>query len=103
MSQEFNYPSSAVDIGVTKVTLVSGDVPADTNLQIGSNACKRALIKAFTTNTGLIWIDLGQAAVDLDCFPLAAGQTLSIPISNTNEINMLAKVVNEKIAVVYSN
>ncbi|KKN18854.1 hypothetical protein LCGC14_0951630 [marine sediment metagenome] len=103
MSEEFNYQSSTVNIGVTKVALVTGDIAPDTDLQVAANACKRCLIKAFTTNTGLIWVDFGQAAVDLDCYPIAAGETISVPLTNTDRIHMLAKIVNNKIAVVYSN
>jgi len=39
----------------------------------------------------------------LSCYPLAAGETVSVPLTNTDEIHMLAKVINNKIAVMYSN
>lgn len=103
MGNEFNYPSSAVDIGVTKPVEVVTNASANTNTVGPDNACKRVLVKAFNNNTDLVWIDFTTAAVANACYPLDAGQSISCPVANTNLINILFAVANEKAAIVYSN
>jgi len=103
MGEEFNYPSSAVDIGVTKVCVIVTHANADTNVVGAAHECKRVLIKAFTANTGLVWVDFSNAAVIGACYPLDAGETVSVPISNTNLVNCNFVVGGEKVTVVYSN
>ena len=103
MSNEFNYPSSAVDIGDVGEAITITHANADTNVAGAANACKRVLVKAFTTNTGLTWVDFGTAAVDGACMPLAAGETVNVPTSNTDQVNCLFKVGGEHVAVIYSN
>jgi len=103
MSEEFQYPSSFVDIGTTKEAIIITNASADTSTPGADHACKRALIKAHTTNTGLVWAQWIVAAVEVACYPLEAGETVNCPANNTNEIFCLFKVGNEKVTVVYSN
>jgi len=103
MSEEFQYPSSAVDIGLAKPAVYVTNASSATNTVGPDHACKRALIKAFTTNTGISWVNFGAAAVANQCFPLDAGESVSLPLDNTNEINVSFTVGNETIAVLYSN
>lgn len=103
MSNEFNYPSSAVDIGVTKVCVIVTNASADTDTVGPDHACKRVLIKAHHANTTLVWVDFGTAAVIDACYPLDAAETVSVPLANTNLIHCLFRTANEKVSVVYSN
>lgn len=103
MSQEFEFPSSKVDIGVSKPCIIITHANPDTNVAGAANACKRILVKAHTINTGLVWVNFGTAAVALACYPLLAGQTYSGPADDTDEVNCLFKVGGEKVTVVYSN
>jgi hypothetical protein len=103
MTEEFNYPSSAVDIGVTKTGVFITNVTQDLNTVGPDHPCKRALIKAFTVNTGLVWVNFGTAAVAEQCYPLDAGDPISVPLDNTNEINCLFEVGGEHVSVIYSN
>jgi len=73
----------------------------DTNQAGASNVCNRALIKAHNANTGLVWVDFGQAAVDGACIDLPADHSISVPIQNTDQINCLFKVGGEKVSVAY--
>lgn len=103
MSNEFNYPSSAVDIGVTKTCIIMTHANTDTNVVGADHECKRVLVKAHTINTGLVWVNFSAAAVFLACYPLAAGETVSVPLANTNLVNCNFVVGGEKVTVVYSN
>lgn len=76
---------------------------ANTNTVGASHAATKAIIIALTTNTGLVWVNLGAAAVAGSCYPLAAGDSITVPLTNTNKINALFVVANEKVTVVYAN
>jgi hypothetical protein len=101
MSVEFKIREP--DIGEAKAANTITHASADTNQAGADHDCVRAMVKAFTTNTGLVWVDFGTAAVDGACLPLDAGESVSVPVTNTNKINCLFKVGGEKVAVVYSN
>jgi len=75
---------------------------ADNNTVGANHACNRVLIRAFTTNTGLVWVDFNNAAVENACYPLDTGDAISVPLTNTNLINCLFKVANEDVAVIYT-
>lgn len=103
MGNEHYYPTSLVDIGNTAAAIMITHASADTNVAGATHACKRALIKALTTNTGLVWVNIGAAAVDGTSYPLDAGEVVAVPTTNTDQINCLFKVGGEKVAVLYSN
>lgn len=103
MSEEFNYQSSLVNIGVTKVTVIVTNVSSDSDTQGPDHACKRVLIKAHPANTGIAWVNFGGAATDGGCYPLSANEVVAVPLTNTDEIHVLFKAGGEKVAVVYSN
>lgn len=75
---------------------------ADTNVVGATHACKAVLVRALTTNTGLTWVNFGAVAVDGTSYPLAAGDAVSVPLENTDDINCLFKVGGESVAVIYS-
>lgn len=92
-----------VDNGIAQPAIIISNVSADANTVGAAHACKRVLIRAFTTNTGLVWLNFGAAAVENACYPLDPGDAISVPLTNTNLINCLFKVANEKVTVVYTN
>jgi len=81
--------------------IIITNVLADTNTPGAAHVCNAVLIRAHTTNTGLVWIDFGTPAVENNCYPLDAGDAISVKLSNTNLINALFKVANEDVTVVY--
>jgi len=92
-----------VDNGIAQPAIIITNGAADANTVGAAHACKRVLIRAFTTNTGLVWLDFGAAAVENACYPLDTGDAISVPLTNTNLINCLFKVANEKVTVIYTN
>jgi hypothetical protein len=74
---------------------------ADTNTVGPDHPCNRVLIRAFTGNTGTAWVDFGTAAVANSCFELTAGDAISVPLSNTNRINLLFTIANDDVTVIY--
>jgi len=94
---------TAVDNGTAQPCIIITNVNPDANTVGAAHACKRVLIRAHTINTGLVWVDFNNAAVALACYPLDAGDAVSVPLTNTNLINCLFKVANEKVTVVYTN
>ena len=71
-------PTSVTHAAVTVTT-------AGTRVQFGSNACKAIVIKANASNSGTIYVG-NSGVTSANGFPLAAGDTLSLDISNTNVI-----------------
>jgi len=94
---------TAVDNGVAQECIIITHANPDTNQAGANNACKRVLIRAHTTNTGLVWVNFGAAAVDGSDYPLDKGDAVSVPLANTNQVNCLFKVGGEKVTVVYTN
>jgi hypothetical protein len=94
---------TAVDNGIAQPCIIITNAAADANTVGANHACKRVLIRAHTINTGLVWVDFNNAAVALACYPLDKGDSISVPLTNTNLINCLFKVANEKVTVVYTN
>lgn len=74
---------------------------ADTNQAGAANPCNTAIIKADVKNTGIAWIDFGNAAVQDACYPLDPGEWIRVDISNTDRINANFEVGGEKVFVAY--
>jgi len=94
---------TAVDNGIAQPCITITNANADQNTVGANHACKRVLIRAHTINVGLVWVDFNNAAVALACYPLSAGDSVGVPLTNTNLVNCLFKVANEKVTVVYTN
>jgi len=90
-------------IGSMQTCITITHANPDTNQAGASIVAKRACIKAHPANTGIVWVEFGAAAVDLECYPLNANESFSGPIANTDEINCLFKVGGEKVTVSFSN
>ena len=87
--------------GEAQPAIIITNVAADANTVGAAHVCKSALIRAHTTNTGLVWVNFGAAAVENQCYPLDTGDAMQVPLSNTNRINALFKVANEDLTVIY--
>lgn len=72
-------PSSATSVahGVTTVTT------AGTRVQVATNTIRSITFKAPTTNTGIIYVG-GSTVAAANGFPLSAGDTISMDITNSN-------------------
>ena len=90
-------------IGAVAETITITHANPDTNQAGASNACKRALIKAHPANGGITWVQFGAAAVEASAYPLSANESVSCPVNNTDQINCLFKVGDDKVEVLYSN
>jgi len=61
-----------------------------------ANICNHVLLRAHPDNIGRIWLDFGAAVAAVDtCYCLDAGETICVPLSNTNRINAWFTVANE--------
>ena len=94
---------TAVADGIAQPAITITNANADADTQGAAHACKAVLVRAHTINTGLVWVDFGAAAVALACYPLAAGDAIAVPLTNTNLVHCLFKVANEKVTVIYTN
>ena len=81
--------------------IVITNAVADTNQAGAAHTCNAAIIKADVKNTGIAWIDFGNAAVQDACYPLDPGEWIRGDISNTDRINANFEVGGEKVFVAY--
>lgn len=89
--------------GHAQPVIMITNVAADANTVGADHDCTAVLIRALTTNTGLVWVNWAAAAVDGTSYPLDAGDAVSVKTTNTDQINCLFKVGGESVAVVYQN
>lgn len=89
--------------GIAQPVIMITNVAADANTPGADHDCTAALIRALTTNTGLVWVNWGANAVDGTSYPLAPGDAVSAKTTNTDQINCLFKIGGETVAVVYQN
>ena len=70
----------------------------ETQLVVISIPCRRGvLIKALSTNTGIVYI--GKAGVTVaSVYELTAGETVSIEIDNVNKIFAVADAIGQKVS-----
>lgn len=73
---------------------------ANTDYQVSAFVCNTAEIKSSPENIGLVWVDFGQAAVQDDCRPLEPGESLTVSISNTNQIHANFENAGEVIFII---
>lgn len=73
----------------------------NTNVTPASQIASRAVIKADVANTGIAWIDFGQAAVQNNCLPLDPHESVHVKISNLDQINANFEVGGECVFIVY--
>jgi hypothetical protein len=87
--------------GTAQQVIIVTNASAGVDTQAAAHVCKGALLKALSTNTGLVWVNFGAAAVSGSSYDLAAGDVLPVPVDNTNKIHALFAVANEKLVVIY--
>jgi len=73
----------------------------NTNVTPASQIANRVCIKADVNNTQTAWIDFRTAAVQNACFPLEAGESIEIAISNLDQINANFEVGGECVFIVH--
>jgi len=95
--QNVNVPHQ----GETQPAIIITNATPDANTVGASHICNRAIVRAHWDNTGKAWLNCGAVAVAVQCWELAAGDAVSLPISNTNRINVLFTVANDKVTVLY--
>jgi len=98
---DIKYEGSSVDESQPAITVTN--VAADTNTVAAAHSCSFAIIKALLTNTSIVWVNIGAAAVEGSCYDLSPGGVVGLPMSNTNRINALFKIANEKLSIIYVN
>jgi hypothetical protein len=70
-----------LSVNHAKVTVVTAGV----SVQFGTNTTKSIVVKASTSNTGVVYVG-GSVVSVINGFPLLAGDTISIDISNSDII-----------------
>lgn len=97
---DFDVKYECSSDGEAQPAMVLTNATANADTQAVSNTCTSAVIKSATSNTGLIWINIGAAAVENSCYDLAPGGVLALPMQNTNKIHALFKVANEGLIII---
>jgi hypothetical protein len=73
-----------------------------TRVQFASNTAKSIVVKALVGNTGTIYVG-GSTVAASNGFPLAAGDTVSLDINNTNVVWIDASVNSQSVAWMLNN
>lgn len=89
--------------GIAQPAIIITNVAADANTVGADHDCTAVLVRSWTTNTGLVWVDFQEAAVEHECYPLDPGDAISVKLSNTDLVNVLFKIANEDVTVIYQN
>lgn len=87
-----------VDIDKADKVELHGEIVIDGNeQQLPTKALKTGvLIKAASTNTGIVWVGGDEVDVD-DGMPLEAGESFSFEVDNANAIYLLGDTVGDKL------
>jgi hypothetical protein len=72
----------------------------NTNQAGASLIADRVVITADPQNTDLAWIDFGQAAVQNGCYPMEPGDSVTVRISNIDQINVNFEVGGESVWII---
>jgi len=100
---DFRYRKTGrTPLRTAQPALIITNVAADTNTPGDAHPCTRALVRSLTTNTGTAWVDFKTPAVSGSCFEATkAGDAISVPLGNTDQINVLFDTGGDKVTVVY--
>ncbi len=63
----------------------------------------RVLIKAMPDNADRIWLDIDGAAKADHCYPLDAGESVTLHVRNLNQLDFLFVVSTDKIVVIHES
>jgi hypothetical protein len=63
--------------------------------------CNRVLMRAHTTNATTVWVNFSDPAIAGGCFELTPGDAISVPLGNTNLINVLFTTGGDDLTVIY--
>ncbi len=81
--------------------VVITNAAANTNTIPSAQVCDTVLLKADVKNTGIVWVDFGTAAVQDSCLPLDPHESITVKLSNLNQINANFEIADEKLFAVY--
>lgn len=95
MDQQFPDPSRQAQ-AVVEITHAN----PDTNQAGADQIAERVVITASPLNTDIAWLDFGQAAVQDSCYPLEAGDSVTVSISNLDQINCNFEVGGESVWII---
>jgi len=74
-----------------------------TVVQLSSNALKNSInIKASNNNTGKIYIGNSNSVTTSDGFELSAGESLTLPITNSNLVYLISDSISQNVCYVAS-
>lgn len=76
---------------------------ADTNYTLAAQACRSVMLQAPTTNSGLLWLGIGTAAVEGKGLHLAAGNWVNVGASDLSMVNVLAKSAGDDLCYQWVN
>ena len=88
------------DPGTAQLVIGITNGAADTNTVGAAAIATIVVIKADPQNVGLSWIDFSQAAVQADCFPLEPGDSLTVNISNIDQVNVNFEVADNQVWII---
>ncbi|OHB60888.1 MAG: hypothetical protein A2167_05465 [Planctomycetes bacterium RBG_13_46_10] len=91
------------DYRVTRPSITIIGLQADVCYRGPRHACRNAILKASPTNIGYCWIEIGRAAVENECWPLQPNETIAMPITRTDQINVLFDVEDDRLFVLFDN
>ena len=69
--------------------------------QLGSNTLKQGVvIKASSSNTGIVYLGSTNGVTTSTGFELGAGETVTLPITNTNLVYLIATDINQIVSFI---
>ncbi len=72
----------------------------DTNQAGGDQVAERVVITASPLNTDIAWLDFSQAAVQDACYPLEPGDSVTVMVSNLDQININFTIGGESVWII---
>lgn len=90
-------------IHTTRPTITIIGLESDQNYIGPRNVCRNCIVKASPKNIDLTWIESSRAAVEDESWPLEPGETITMPINSTSQINVLFKSAGDRLFVFFDN
>jgi len=97
---DFDITNVFENPAIARPAVIITNVAADTNTVGAAAITNKVLVKALSTNSGIVWLNIGAAAVEGSCYDLAPGSAIALRTSNTDQINVLFKTANDNVCVI---
>ncbi|MFA5422437.1 MAG: hypothetical protein WC374_01085 [Phycisphaerae bacterium] len=88
---------------VTRPSIFVLGETANYSYRAAQHPARNVIVKASPKNTDLCWVESGRAAVEDECWPLLPGETVTMPVYNTGDVNVLFKAANSRLFVFFDN